>query len=358
MNLIDQAIQRGATYLHLAVGVVPYARILDGLYPLNDAPLDAVTIQTLLKELMVDSDAGVHPDHFDSLVPDETSLTTCFDKTINAKCKLRVHVYSHPNGLALVIKLIRTTIPTLDQLEFPAAIKKIIDERETGLLLLSGLKNHGSSTTLAAVTEYINQTQARHIISFHNKIGHEHTNKKSIVGQYELPTDLSALKSDCQEVSNSNVDVVIFDGLSSRDFVDQDLISMAQHSLVIHVSHNLSASRCLFGLFEYLDGTAKYDEVRVLLSRTLRACVHQVLVPTTDQKARVVYEVLVGTWPVRCMLAENKTASFISTMFLDKKDGMNTLDQHLKVLFEQGVITRETGLKFVIDKGFFLRGDG
>ena len=180
MAVIDQyfkyLVESGGSDLHLSEGQPPKIRVNGTISAISDENLEGQAFKTLLSEIC-------DPQAFQKYL-EEGDLDFAYE--MDETSRFRCNYFKQQHGLGAVFRLIPTKIATLEELGVPTVVKEFAHMR-SGLVLVTGPTGSGKSTTLAAIIDYINSNQARHIITVEEPIEFVHPNKKSIVTQREVP---------------------------------------------------------------------------------------------------------------------------------------------------------------------------
>ena len=275
--------------------------------------------------------------------------------------RFRVNVFRQRGSLAAVIRVIRFELPDPRKLGIPEDILALTDDsqgrnnKNGGLVLVTGAAGTGKTTTLACMIDRINNSRDCHIITMEDPIEYIHRHKKAIVTQREISIDtpgyLSALRSALRE----SPDVILLGEMRDYDTISAALIAAETGVLVFSTLHTNSAADTITRI---VDVFPEKEQARTQLAQVLKAVVCQQLVPSTmedgegNQIRIPVFEVMKSTDAIQNMIRENKVNQLGAVMQAGVNEGMCTMDGNLLRLCREGRITKSTALKFRTHYGY------
>jgi len=202
MAVIDQyfkyLVEAGGSDLHLSEGQPPKVRVNGTISAISDENLEGQAFKNLLAEIC-------DPQAFQKYL-EEGDLDFAYE--MDETSRFRCNYFKQQHGLGAVFRLIPTKIATLEELGVPTVVKEFAHMR-SGLVLVTGPTGSGKSTTLAAIIDYINSNQARHIITVEEPIEFVHPNKKSIVTQREVPLQTPSFADGLRASLREDSDIVL-----------------------------------------------------------------------------------------------------------------------------------------------------
>lgn len=272
-----------------------------------------------------------------------------------------MNVFRQRGSLAAVIRVIRFELPDPGKLGISEEVLALADEkgdrnnRNGGLVLVTGAAGTGKSTTLACMIDRINSNRDCHIITMEDPIEYIHRHKKAIVTQREISIDtpgyLHALRSALRE----SPDVILLGEMRDYDTISAALIAAETGVLVFSTLHTNSAADTINRI---VDVFPDKEQARTQLAQVLKAVVCQQLVPSTMEdgvgnRIRIpVYEIMKATDAIQNMIRENKVNQLNSAMQSGAGEGMCTMDGNLLKLCQEGKITKSTALKYRTHYGY------
>ncbi len=275
--------------------------------------------------------------------------------------RFRVNVFRQRGSLAAVIRVIRFELPDAAKLGISEEVLSLADDKgdrnnkNGGLVLVTGAAGTGKSTTLACMIDRVNSSRDCHIITMEDPIEYIHRHKKAIVTQREISIDtpgyLEALRSALRE----SPDVILLGEMRDYDTISAALIAAETGVLVFSTLHTNSAADTINRI---VDVFPDKEQARTQLAQVLKAVVCQQLVPATmkdgeGNSVRIpVYEIMKATDAIQNMIRENKVNQLNSAMQSGANDGMCTMDGNLIRLCQEGKITKSTALKYRTHYGY------
>ena len=330
MNLHDvltECVMLGASDLFLSSGVSPMLRLYGNLTLLRDTPCQHDDIHPALMGVMTVAQQSQFQNNHE-----------CdFSLEIANVSRFRVNVFEQARGVAAVFRVIPHWIPSLQMLHAPDIFSDLVS-RAQGLVLVTGPTGSGKSTTLAALLNRINQTQAKHIITIEDPIEFVHTPKQSLIQQREVGSHTLSFSNALRAALREDPDVILVGEMRDLETIRLALTAAETGHLVLATLHTNSAAKTMDRIVDVFPAEEK-DMVRSMLSESLHAVISQVLCPRKDGKGRVAaYELMMGTPAVRHLIREAKVAQLYSTIQTGRAVGMQTMDQSLASLVQQGLI--------------------
>jgi twitching motility protein PilT len=275
--------------------------------------------------------------------------------SLPARVRFRVNIFQQRGTYSIVMRVIPTTIPTLEGMGLPPALAEVAELRN-GIVLITGPTGSGKSTTLAAIINLINERHHYHIVTIEDPIEFLHTHRKSTINQREIGSDAKDFPSALRSALRQAPKVILIGEM--RDFETTEIALEAAETghLVLSTLHTIDASKTIdriIGLYP------KNEEqvIRTRLSQTFRFIASQRLIPRADEKGRVAaVEILTSTPRTREYISEGESEgkTLLDAMRDGKLDGMQDFDMVIKQMIESGVVTREDGLSFATNPNNLL----
>jgi twitching motility protein PilT len=343
-DLLNVAIDRRASDLHVTAGVPPVLRIDGELVPMRDfEPVTPAESQRIIYDLMTS----------DQIQRFETNLEIDFSYALGQRARLRVNVYRDKGTVAATLRLIPARIPYLDELGLPSVLQEMA-RKPRGLILVTGPTGSGKSTTLAAMIHQINHERSVHIITIEDPIEYLHQHNNSIINQRELGQDTRSFDNALRAALREDPDVVLVGEMRDLETIATAITCAETGHLVLATLHTNSASQTVDRIIDVFP-PGQQEQIRYQLSANLEAVLCQQLLPRKDGRGRVcAVEVMIATPPVRSLIRDNKThqlATIIQTNG-DRKSyesSMQTMDQSLKALVKDDMITEEVALRRAVN---------
>lgn len=256
--------------------------------------------------------------------------------------RFRINGFRQQHHLGMVIRHIRSEIPTAKMLGLPIIYEELALQPR-GLVLIAGPTGSGKSTSLASMIHYRNQHTQGHIITVEDPVEYTHNHLGCIVTQRDVGLDTASFSSALKNALRQRPDVVAIGEIRDRDVMEQAMYFAETGHLCIatlHASHTPQAIERAINLFP----ERRQAHVRHHLSVHLLAVMAQRLVPTIKNTRTVAYEVLVNKGLIRSLIEEGKTDQLHDMIAKGSADSMVTMDDTLLGLYRRGLITEDTAL--------------
>ena len=263
--------------------------------------------------------------------------------------RYRASVVKQRLGYDMVFRIINTRVRTMDELHLPRSLKPMT-QYHNGLVLVTGSVGSGKSTTLAALVNEINYERNDHIITLEDPIEYVFESAKCHVNQREVHTHTDSFAAALRGALREDPDVIMVGEMRDLETISLAITASETGHLVLGTLHTGSAARTLDRVLDVFP-TDQRDQIRVMVSESLRGIISQQLVPRKDGNGRcLAIEFLVNTPAVQHCIREGKTFMLPGIMQTGKALGMITMDDALKDLYHAGVISLEDALYRAIDQ--------
>jgi twitching motility protein PilT len=255
--------------------------------------------------------------------------------------RFRVNVFRQRGSVGLVFRRVLPGTPSFEALGLPPVVRRLAEEPR-GMILVTGPTGSGKTTTIAAMIDHINENKAVNIVTIEDPIEVLHPDKKSIVNQRELGTDTEDYQQAMKRVLRQDPDVIFIGEMRDPDTVWAALSAAETGHLVLSTLHTTDATETVNRIVDFFP-PHKQKQIRIALAGSLKGIVCQRLVPRADKTGRVAaLEVLVANGRIAQCIAEPQLGGDINEIIADGEYyGMQTFDQHLIKLVEQGVVDME-----------------
>jgi len=336
-DLLRIAVDRKASDLHLKVGNHACLRIDGELVPLTDQP-------RITAEDMLNMAFSMMSNRQKQKFKENAELDMAYG--VAGLGRFRVNVFQQRGNVGVVLRVIPTKIRALEELHLPHIVNKICDEPR-GLVLVTGVTGSGKSTTLAAMIDRINSTRAEHIMTIEDPIEFLHRDKKGFVNQREVEVDTPSFGSALRASLRQDPDVILVGEMRDLDTISTALHAAETGHLVFSTLHTLDAVETINRIISVFP-PPEQKQIRLQLTATLRAVVSQRLVKRADVPGRVpAVEVMIATPYIKeCIMTPEKTRLIREAIAAGVSQyGMQTFDQSLYDLYQQGLISYDTALE-------------
>ena len=326
-SLLRAAQQVQASDVHLSAGMPPMARIDGALQILEPTPLGNAQIRAMID--------GVLPESQRRPFADGAACDFAFG--IESLGRYRANAYRQQRGVALALRPIPKTVPTLSEIQAPTILASLA-AHDHGLVLIVGPTGSGKSTTLAAMVEHVNRSAAKHVLTIEDPVEFIYAPERSLVTQREVGRDTPSFADALKAALREDPDVILLGEMRDLETIRLALTAAETGHLVLATLHTATAAQAVERIVDVFPGSER-DLARTLLADVLRAVVAQELLPRKDGQGRVAaHEVLIGTPAVRNLIREQKGAQLLSAMQTGQQQGMQTMAQSVEQLVRAGLI--------------------
>ncbi|HEB92289.1 MAG TPA: PilT/PilU family type 4a pilus ATPase [Gammaproteobacteria bacterium] len=333
LDYLKLMVKYEASDLYFTVGAPVSAKIFGMLKPLEKTTLPSGQVKELAYSLMSEEQIAlfeIKPEM--NLAHSESGLG-----------RFRVNIFKQRNQVAMVVRHIKTQIPSSEELGLPPILKKIVMQKR-GLVLFVGGTGSGKSTSLAALIDYRNTNSAGHIITIEDPIEFIHNHKKSIVNQREVGLDTDSYEDALINTLRQAPDVILIGEIRDRETMEHAIAFAETGHLAISTLHANNANQALDRIINFFPDDRR-SQLLMDLSLNVRAFISQRLIPTLDSKRTVAVEVLLGTPLIQDLILKGEIHTIKEIMEKSTNLGMQTFDQALFKLYKDGQISLEEALR-------------
>lgn len=329
-DLLAFGAKNKASDLHLSSGISPMIRVHGDMRRINLPEMSAEEVGNMVTSVMNDHQRKIY----------QQNLEVDFSFELPNVARFRVNAFNIGRGPAAVFRTIPSTVLSLEELKAPSIFQKIA-ESPRGMVLVTGPTGSGKSTTLAAMINYINETQPAHILTIEDPIEFVHQNKKSLINQRELHQHTLSFANALRSALREDPDVILVGEMRDPETIGLALTAAETGHLVFGTLHTIGAAKTVDRIVDVFPAGEK-EMVRSMLSESLTAVISQNLLKTHDGNGRVAsHEILIANPAVRNLIRENKITQINSVLQTGQASGMQTMDQSLQSLVRQGLIAPE-----------------
>ena len=332
-RLLEEAVTRKASDLHLVVGIPPTVRVNGELATLEQVRLNAVAVKTMIYGVLT-------PGHREKL---ERNLELNFVLTLPSGQRFRVAVYYSKGSVEAAFRAIGLRPQTWQELGLPPVIATL-GRKPGGLILLTSPAGHGKTTTMAAIVHLINQERRCRVVTIEDPIEYLHQNLNSVIIQREVGEDTRSFNGALVQVLRQDADVICIGEMRDLETISTALTAAETGHLVLATMHTPDAPQCINRIVDVFPAVQQ-EQIRYQVGAVLEGVIAQRLVPRADHTGRaVVCEVLVATAAVRNLVRENRIDQIAIVMETGSADGMVSWDRTLREMLQQRIISQETAI--------------
>jgi len=328
-QLLAFGVKQGASDLHLSAGLPPMIRVDGDIRRINVPEMEHKQVHDMIYDIMSDKQRKDY----------EEFLETDFSFEIPGLARFRVNAFNHNRGAGGVFRTIPSKILSLEDLGAPKIFQEI-SEYPRGIVLVTGPTGSGKSTTLAGMVDYKNDTEYGHILTVEDPIEFVHESKKCLVNQREVHRDTLGFNEALRSALREDPDTILVGEMRDLETIRLALSAAETGHLVFGTLHTSSAAKTIDRIVDVFPAAEK-SMVRSMLSESLKAVISQTLMKKIGGGRVAAHEIMIGTPAIRNLIREDKIAQMYSAIQTGMNVGMQTLDQNLKALLAQGVVSKE-----------------
>lgn len=336
-QLLTIACSKGASDLHIKAGSFPFIRINGELQPMIEA-------QRLSAEDTLNMAFSIMNNRQKQRFTENAEIDIAYG--VSGLGRFRCNIFQQRGTVGMVLRVIPTTVRSIDDLRLPPVIERIADEPR-GLILVTGTTGSGKSTTLAAMIDYINRTRTGHIVTVEDPIEFLHRDKKAYVNQREVDVDTKSFSDALRGALRQDPDVILVGEMRDYETIETALMAAETGHLVLSTLHTLDATETVNRIVSVFP-PHQQRAIRMQLASVIRAVISMRLVRAADSiQGRVpAVEVMIATAYIRdCIIHPEKTPLIRDAIAQGTSQyGMQTFDQSLFDLYSRGLITYEEAL--------------
>jgi len=337
-ELLKIAIESDASDLHLKAGNYPILRIHGQLNPLTSFP-------RLSPENTRELTDQVTNEFQKQRLKDEMDVDLAY--SLAGFGRFRGSIFQQRGSYAIVLRIIPLEVMAVKELLLPEVLEKIALEPR-GLVLVTGTTGSGKTTSLAAMINHINENRIENIITIEDPIEYLHRDKKSTISQREVGVDVINFSRGLRASLREDPDIILVGEMRDLDTIETALLAAETGHLVLSTLHTLDAPETINRIVAVFP-PHQQRQIRIQLSSILKAVISQRLIPRKDGEGRVpAVEVMINTpYIAECINDREKTILIRDAITSGVSQyGMQTFDQSIYKLYQQGFISYEQGLRF------------
>lgn len=324
--------EKGASDMFLTTGAPVNIKVEGKLYPLGNTGLPGGMVKKIAYSLM---DEGQVPQF-------EKNLELNMAIAVKDAGRFRINVFRQRGEVGMVIRAIKSEIPTIEQLQLPQLFKNLIMEPR-GLILVVGATGSGKSTTLAAMIDHRNSNTSGHILTVEDPIEYLYRHKKSVVNQREVGLDTHSYHEALKNAMREAPDVILIGEIRDAETMEAAISFSETGHLCLATLHSNNADQTLERILNFFPESA-HRNILMNLALNLRAVISQRLVMGLDGRRLPAVEVLLNTPLIRDMIRRGQIHEMKEAMDRSLQEGMQTFDQALYTLYKEGRIDLEEAL--------------
>ncbi len=336
-QLFRTVLKHKGSDLHLKAGMSGAMRLRGVIQKMQTKPLSQDDMEKLLFPIMNEKQRKVL---------DETGGADFAHVVGNDECRYRVNILKQRGKLALVARLVNTTIPSFEKLGLPPTIEKLC-HFEQGLVILAGVTGSGKSTTIASMLEYMNQREALHILTIEDPIEFVFQDKMSIINQREVFLDVCDWHTALKHAVREDPDIILVGEMRDQETFEAGVHAAETGHVVFGTIHASTAASTISRILD-LFPPVQHHAIRQTLGFNLKAVVAQKLVPSIKPGVSRVptNEIMLVNPTVKDLILKSKDDSLLPCIKASYQEGMVDFNENLRQLVERGDVDKPTALEF------------
>lgn len=332
-DFLKLMVAKDGSDLYLTVGAPPSMRVHGQIMPVDKSPIPPGGTQMIAYKLMDEEQKA-------AFKKSPEMNMAIHDPKIG---RFRVNIFKQRNHIGLVIRNIKTKIPSLDELGLPHILTKLMMQKR-GLILFVGATGSGKSTSLAALIDYRNANSAGHIVTIEDPIEYVHNHKRSIITQREVGDDTATYEEALKNTLRQAPDVILIGEVRDRETMEYAISFAETGHLAISTLHANNANQAFDRIINFFPEDRR-NQLLMDLSLNVRGIVSQRLIPTLEGKRAAAFEILLGTPLISDLILKGEIHKIKEIMEKSENVGMQTFDAALYKLYKTGRISYEEALR-------------
>lgn len=337
-EMLKVANERGASDLHITVGVPPKIRIDGELIDIADERIMPADAENLIMPII--------PDHARKQLVEMGESD--FSYAIAGVGRYRVNAFRQRGSYACVIRIVGTRIPSPQELGLPESVVALT-ELKRGLVIVTGPTGSGKSTTLASLVDVINSTQNVNVITLEDPIEYLHRHNKAIVNQREIGVDSFSYTSALRAALREDPDVIMVGEMRDLDTISTAITAAETGHLVLSTLHTTGAANTIDRIIDVFP-PHQQQQIRIQLAGVLESVISQQLLPKVLGGRVAAFEVMHTNTAIKNLIRESKTHQIDNIIQTNRKLGMMMMDDAIMELYMRGEISKETALEYAQDQ--------
>jgi twitching motility protein PilT len=335
-SVLEKMIAARASDLHLKIGTPPVVRVDGVLYTLDETAPGAEDLRAVVNQLLNEEQRLFFSTH--------NEIDFAFG--VAGLARFRANIFMQRGSPALALRHVPVDVPTIEDLHLPPLVRELAFAPR-GLILVTGRTGSGKSTTLAAMIDALNRVTTRNVITVEDPIEFLHRDRMSYIHQREVGLDTRSFHEGLRYVLRQDPDIILVGEIRDLETMSTALMAADTGHLVLSTLHTTDVVQTLQRMMSFYP-PHQHDEVRMSVATNLRAVICQRLVPRRDGAGRVpAVEIMVNTPTIREFLTNPEKMPLIQSAVAEgvTQYGMQTFDQSVLGLLQEGVITEEEAIK-------------
>ena len=333
IKLLQRAVQTDASDIHLKTGSQPYFRVDGAMKPQEMEVIGRELMDAFIQVLLTDEQTR----HLRKRGECDLSW---HEKGLG---RFRVNVFRQRGSLSLVMRRIKSKIPTFSQLHLPDSVLKFA-ELQRGLCLITGTTGSGKSTSLASIVDHINKNRECHIVTIEDPIEYVHSDQRAVVNQREITIDTFDFSTALKAVMRQDPDVILVGEMRDLETFQAAISAAETGHLVFSTLHTTNVMQTVDRIIDLFPSN-QHDQVRSQLAINLKALMCMRLLPRAAGTGRVpTCEIMFMNSAIRMLIKDSRINQIPMAIQQGKEVGMQTFNDSLHDLVKSGLIAEKVGM--------------
>jgi twitching motility protein PilT len=329
---LQQLVSRGGSDLLLVPNAPAAMRMEGAMFAIGDVPLTGDEIESAVFPALA---PHAREEYQNSLIADSSYR-------VNGVGRFRINLHRERGRAAATVRALPSAVPSLDELRLPAGVSALA-KLQRGLVIIGGATGSGKTTTLAALVNEINKTNARHIVTIEDPIEYEHTHDKSVIEQVEIGIDAPDFPTALRAAMRQAPDVIVVGEMRDPDTARIALSAAETGHLVFTTLHTTDAASTVSRIADSFPQERQHS-VRAEMAMALAAMLTQTLIPRRNGGRVPAAELLVVGYGARQHIRKNALQHLQQEITITRKQGSFTLEESLAQLVFQNDLGREDAM--------------
>ena len=338
-DILKAAVDQKASDVHLVAGRLPIFRIDGQLIEMgNSKKIDKKEVEEMIYSILSEKQKNI--------LINERDLDLSHE--ISGVSRFRVNCFWERDNLALAARIISPVTPNMEELNMQETVYDLIRLKQ-GLVLVTGPTGCGKSTSLAAMINLINQERSEHIITLEDPIEfiYPPTSGKSLIVQRQLSTDIISFSNALKHVLRQDPNVILVGEMRDLETISATITLAETGHLVLATLHTHNAAQTVDRIIDVFP-PYQQPQVRLQISLFLKGIISQQLLPKIGGGRIAAREILTNTAAISNLIRENKIPQIKTVIQTSADEGMFTMDQDLKRLYDDGLIEEDVAKSYMI----------
>jgi len=333
-QILRTSFEAGASDVHLVPGLPVQFRINTVLQPVEGfGTIESAQTEQYVREM-------ISPDRHEGFVEHRD---VDFSAEVTGLARFRVNAHYEKGRVAIAFRAIADRVPELGQLNLPPVVSTFVD-MPRGLILVTGPTGSGKSTTLASMIDAMNHRFQHHVLTLEDPVEYELRSNTCVIEQRELGIDVPTFASGLRHALRQDPDIILVGEMRDLETISAAITAAETGHLVLSTLHTQNAHQTIERIIDVYP-PAQQNQIRAMLSNTLQAVVSMTLFKRQDVAGMVpACEIMVCNAAVRNCIRENRIHEIPNIIETNRARGMCTLDDSIKTLYLNGLISWEQAI--------------